>query len=90
MELRKKWELKTRTFSNLQKLLADYNSDGEVDILDVTAMNRAINGASYSLTDYIDEWGCSLADVIEAEYGLTVEEFIEENANELSEMGIAS
>ena len=70
-----------RTFSNLQKLLADYNNDGSVDIVDVLEMNQHIssqNGNTYHPTDYIDAWGCSLADIIENEYHVTVDEFIEQ------------
>ncbi|MBQ8514920.1 MAG: C39 family peptidase, partial [Ruminococcus sp.] len=54
-------------FSNVQAYLADYNSDGVISTLDVIEMNQAIaaqSGQSYAITDYIEEWGCSLADVI--------------------------
>lgn len=76
-------------FSNLQKFLADYNSNGIVDITDVVAMNNHIasqNGKSYSITDYIDEWDCSLADIIEKEYNTPIEQYILKNYSELNSL----
>ncbi len=77
--------------SNLQLLLADYNSDGVVTMKDVTAMNTDIaarNGQTYSLTDEVEGWGCSLADVIEDEYNMPIEQYIAENYTELSAMNV--
>lgn len=74
-------------FSNVQRYLADYNNDGAISLTDVTAMNSAIsaqNGETYVITDYIDEWGCSLADVIEEEYNMPIEQYVAENYAELS------
>ncbi len=54
-------------------------------------MNQHIaaqNGKSYAITDYIDAWGCSLADVIEEEYGTTIEQYVSENYAELSSMDV--
>lgn len=68
-------------FSNLQKYLADYNNDGEVDIRDVIAMNvhiSSLNGASYSIYDYIPEWGYSLSDIIDNESAAIAEQYSEE------------
>ncbi len=78
-------------FSNLQLFLADYNSDGTVNINDVIAMNQhisSLSGQSYQITDYIEEWGYSLADVIEEEYNTTIEEYVAENYAELSAMNV--
>lgn len=78
-------------FSNLQVYLADYNNDGVVSIIDVIAMNGDIaaqNGDSYSLDDYIDEWGFALSDVIESKYNITLDDFIQENYQALAELGI--
>ena len=75
--------------SNVQRYLADYNNDGNISLTDVTAMNSAIaaqNGETYVITDYIDEWGCSLADVIEEEYNMPIEQYVAENYAELSAM----
>ncbi len=77
--------------SNLQLFLADYRSDGVVNIQDVIAMNQyiaSLSGQSYQITDYIDEWGCSLADVIEEEYNMPIEQYISENYTELSAMNV--
>lgn len=78
-------------FSNLQIFLADYNNDGAVSLKDVTAMNSAIaarNGQSYVITDEVDGWGCSLADVIEEEYNMPIEQYVAENYAELSAMNV--
>lgn len=67
-------------FSNLQKYLADYNNDGVVDIRDVVAMNvhiSSLNGNKYSIYDYIPEWGCSLADLIDDEDEIIANQVIE-------------
>lgn len=80
-------------FSNLQKKLADYNNDGEVDIIDVIAMNKHIanaNGASYQISDYIEEWGCSLEDIIQEEYNMTVNDFLINNYAELESNSLLS
>lgn len=82
-----------RVFSNLQKKLADYNSDGEVDIIDVIAMNKHIanaNGTSYQISDYIEEWGCSLEDIIQEEYNMTVNDFLINNYAELESNSLLS
>ncbi len=74
-----------------QLFLADYRSDGEVNIQDVIAMNQhisSLSGQSYQITDYIEEWGYSLADVIEEEYNTTIEEYVAENYAELSAMNV--
>lgn len=71
-------------FSNLQKYLADFNNDNNVDIIDVILMNSYINN-NYQITDYIDEWGCSLVDIIESQYNMSIEEFVSQNYYELSQ-----
>jgi C1A family cysteine protease len=76
-------------FSNVQRYLADYNCDGAVNLIDVSNMNSDIaarNGETYAITDYIDEWGYSLADVIEEEYNMPIEQYVAENYAELSEI----
>ena len=78
-------------FSNIQKCLADYNSDGVISTLDVIEMNQAIaaqSGQSYAITDYIEEWGCSLADVIEEQYDMPIEQYVAENYAELSALDV--
>ena len=90
-ELIMNYIVKNVEFSNLQEFLADYNSSGSVDISDVIAMNQYIAaqaGETYALTDYIDEWGCSLADVIEEEYDITIEQYVSENYAELNAMNV--
>ncbi len=77
--------------SSLQLFLADYLVDGVVNIQDVIAMNQYIsaqNGETYMITDYIEEWGCSLADVIEREYGMSLGEYAAQNYDELSAMNV--
>lgn len=37
-------------------------------------------------TDYIDEWGCSLADIIEKEYNTPIEQYILKNYSELNSL----
>lgn len=77
--------------SSLQLFLADYLADGVVNIQDVIAMNQYIsaqNGETYMITDYIEEWGCSLADVIEREYGMSLGEYAAQNYDELSAMNV--
>lgn len=71
-------------FSNLQKYLADFNNDNNVDIVDVILMNSYINN-NYQITDYIDEWECSLVDIIESQYNMSIEEFVSQNYYELSQ-----
>ena len=78
-------------FSNVQAYLADYNSDGVISTLDVIEMNQAIaaqSGQSYAITDYIEEWGCSLADVIEEQYDMPIEQYVAENYAELSALDV--
>lgn len=90
-ELIMNYIVKNVEFSNLQEFLADYNSSGSVDISDVIAMNKYIAaqaGETYALTDYIDEWECSLADVIEEEYDITIEQYVSENYAELNTMNV--
>lgn len=73
--------------SNIQIYLADYNEDGSVSMIDLVYMNRYLeeqNGETYAITDYVDRWGCSLADIIEEEYSIPVEQYIAENYAELS------
>lgn len=82
-----------RIFSNLQKKLADYDSNGEVDIIDVIAMNQdiaAAKGTSYQISDYIEEWGCSLEDIIQEEYHMTVDDFLINNYAELESNDLLS
>ncbi|MDO5151432.1 MAG: dockerin type I domain-containing protein, partial [Oscillospiraceae bacterium] len=58
------------SFSNLQKFLADYNNDGTISILDVIMMNNhlsSLNRECYTLTEYIPEIGCSLAEMMQKE-----------------------
>lgn len=77
--------------SNIQRYLADYNGNGRIDVVDVIAMNRDISareGKTYNITDYIDEWGYSLADFIVEKYDISVEQFISENYAELSDMNV--
>ncbi|MBP1566224.1 MAG: C39 family peptidase [Oscillospiraceae bacterium] len=82
-------------FSNLQLYLADYNSDGVVSLLDVVEMHEYVSSLNrsknspYSLTDYESEWGCSLADIIENDFGISIEDFISDNYTHLSSLGIA-
>ncbi len=86
-EMVQKYVIESIDLSNVQRYLADYNSDGAVNLLDVSNMNRDIaarNGETYAITDYIDEWGYSLADVIEEEYNMPVEQYVAENYAELS------
>lgn len=82
-----------RVFSNLQKKLADYNSDGDVDIMDIIAMNKVIaatKGTNYQISDYIEEWGCSLEDIIQEEYHMTVDDFLINNYAELESNDLLS
>ncbi len=75
------------TFSNLQYFLADMNEDGVVTTVDLVKLNQKIaelNGTTYQITDYIDSWGCSLADIIEEEFDMPIEEYIAENYAELA------
>ncbi len=67
--------------------LDDYDNDGSVTINDVILMNSDIaaqSGETYIITDYIDEWRCSMADIIEEEYEVPIEVYIEQNYDILS------
>ncbi len=78
-------------FSNLQKYLADYDNNGVVNLADVVNMNVAVasaKGEEYYITDYIDSLGCSIADLIEQEYGVSIEEYVAENYEELSSLNV--
>ncbi len=76
-------------FSYLQLYLADYNSDGTVDIGDVIAINNHLNGTnSYSLTDEVEGWGCSLAEMIELKTGKSIEVYVAENYDTLNELHV--
>ena len=86
-EMVQQYVIENTDLSNIKRHLADYNSDGAVNLLDVSRMNSDIaarNGETYAITDYIDEWGYSLADVIEEEYNMPIEQYVAENYAELS------
>ncbi len=42
------------------------------------------NGGTFSITDYNAGLGCSLADIIEEEFDMPIEEYIAENYAELA------
>lgn len=64
--------------SNLQILLADYNDDGEVDITDLVLIMMRVsanNNATFYLDDYIEQWGCSLADIMEDKFDVDLHNY---------------
>ncbi len=83
--------LEMEELSNLQYFLADMNNDGSVTTVDLVNLNQLIaelNGTTYQITDYVDSWGCSLADIIENEFNTPIEEYIDENYEELALMNV--
>ena len=78
-------------FSSLQKFLADYNSDGTVNMSDVICMVQhisEINGSRFSLYDNLPGLDYSLADFIENELNISISDFIDENSYILNESNV--
>ena len=78
-------------FSTLQYCLADYNSDGTVDVSDVVMMYNEIEGRSgrvFSLYDNIPGENYSIRDFIEQTLGESYEEYVMEHISELNSLGV--
>ena len=78
-------------FSTLQYCLADYNSDGTVDVSDVVMMYNDIEGRSgrvFSLYDNIPGENYSIRDFIEQTLGESYEEYVMEHISELNSLGV--
>lgn len=65
-------------FSSLQKYLADYNVDGSVDMSDVVSMLQHIYNSKgmSSVYDTIPGYDYSMADFIERELNISVDDFV--------------
>ncbi len=49
-----------------------------------------ILSSSCPISDYIEEWGCSLEDIIQEEYNMTVNDFLINNYFELESNSLLS
>lgn len=77
--------------SSLQRFLADYNNDGEVNVADSILMNNhiaSLNNTSYSLYEKLPGWDYSLAEIIEKESAISIDDFIDNNKEMLNTFGV--
>lgn len=78
-------------FSSLQLYLADYNNDGNVDIMDAVSMRQHIaeqNNMTYSIYDTLPGEECSLAEFMEEKLDISVEEYIAEHHEALDAINV--